>query len=399
MTDSALQVRIGDILDLTIDKVANGGFCIARYEGKVVFVRHALPGEQVQATVTEITSKFLRADVTEVIQASEHRVNPPCPVAGLCGGCDWQHATLTYQREMKSEVVREQLAHLGKVESVNGQPLAMFSVQAMSDSETGLRWRTRNRFVRTGPDTVGLRMARSHSAIEISDCLIAVEDAVALAEQGLQFGGDEVSTATSSTGEEVVVDPRGGPWLNEKVLDRSWRIHASSFWQVHRLAPEKFVTTVRDFANLQPGERLLDLYAGSGLFAASLAKDVGDSGVVVGVESSVDAVRNARRSCSDLGNLELVTADVTKWMQNNREQFDVIILDPPRSGAGSSVVEAISHSALRAVIYVSCDPSSLGRDTAYFAEHGWTLKNLVGFDAFPMTAHVECIALFTRTTG
>lgn len=397
MTTSASVIRIGDVIELDVDKVANGGFCIARHDGKVVFVRHTLPGERVLATVTEITSKFLRADATEILVASPHRVLPPCSVAGLCGGCDWQHVELAYQRELKSQIVREQLSHLAKIEKVNGEPISAFAVQPLSQNESGLRWRTRNRFVRTGPDSVGMRMSRSHTAIEISDCLIAVDGAVSLAEQGLHLGADEVSTAMSSTGEHVVGDPRGGPWLTERVLDRSWRIHASSFWQVHREAPERLVRTVRDFAGLKSGERLLDLYCGSGLFAASLARDVGENGTVVGVESSVDAVRNARRSCSDLGNLELITADVNKWVLSNRELFDVVVLDPPRAGAGGVAVEAVSKTAQRAIIYVACEPSSLGRDTAYFAQQGWSLTKLVGFDAFPMTAHVECIALFEKS--
>jgi tRNA/tmRNA/rRNA uracil-C5-methylase (TrmA/RlmC/RlmD family) len=317
--------------------------------------------------------------------------------AGVCGGCDWQHAALPYQREMKSEIVREQLSHLAKIHTVNGQPLADFHVQAMSSVEDGLRWRTRNRFRRIGDLGVGLQMARSNTTIEIDDCLISVEGSVALAQSALGVGEGDIQTVMTSAGKSVIVDPRNGPIIDEIVLERRWHIHAASFWQIHKRAPEIFVETVRDLAILQPNETLLDLYAGAGLFAASLATDVGDDGEVIAVESGIDAVRDARRSCSDLPQLDLITADVTRWLAaNSAEKFDVIVLDPPRAGAGQENIAIVAQMANRAIVYVACEPSALGRDAAILISHGWHLTRLRGFDAFPMTAHVECIALFTR---
>lgn len=396
MTDE-LTVRIGDEVELDILRVANGGFCIARHEGKVVFVRHCLPGEKVVAEITDITAKFLRADATEVLVASSDRVEPPCQYSLQCGGCDWQHASLPAQLALKSEVVREQLGHLGKVVEVNSKPLEEFRVESLRTSESGLRWRTRNRYASIGDFGVGMRMPRSHSVVEIDDCLIAVEGSVALAESAIHLGEPEIQTAQSATGQHVVVDARGGPWLDERVGDRSWRIHASSFWQVHKDAPAVLVDTVRKFAALQPGQSVLDLYSGSALFAASLCADVGERGVVVAVESSIDAVRDARRSCSDLPQIDLVTSDVNKWLSANKnEKFDVVVLDPPRAGAGASVIEKVAEVARFAIVYVACDPSSLARDTALLAKEGWALRKLRGFDAFPMTSHIECVAAFTR---
>jgi tRNA/tmRNA/rRNA uracil-C5-methylase (TrmA/RlmC/RlmD family) len=395
MTDPQ-EIRIGDVVELTIDKVANGGFCIARYNGQVVFVRHGIPGEAVRAEITDISKKFLRADVVEVLQASANRVPPPCNYAGTCGGCDWQHVSLSQQRELKSEVVREQLSHLGGISHVNGKPLSEFQVVALTPSETGLRWRTRNRYSRIGGVSVGLKMARSHTVIEIDDCLIAVDGSVQLAQEKVHLGSGDISTALSSSGQHVVVDQRGGPWLDETVGDRSWRIHAGSFWQVHKDAPKVFVDTVRRFANLKSGEKALDLYAGAGLFAASLAADVRESGEVVAVESVIDSIRDARRSCSDLPQLDLITADVSKWMTQIDEDFEVVILDPPRAGAGLEVITEIVRVTKRAIVYVACEPSALGRDAKYLADAGWSMTQLVGLDAFPMTGHVECIALFER---
>lgn len=398
MNDIATDViRTGDILELRVGNVGHGGMCIARHDGRVVFVRHSLPGELIRAEVTEITSKFLRADCVEVLESSEHRVEPPCSLASVCGGCDWQHVSVAHQLELKSAVVREQLSHLAKLTQVNGQGLEDFSVQAMSEDSSGLRWRTRNRFAKITDDSIGLRMNRSHTVVEVDDCLIAVEGATELARSHAKFGQGEVEVAFSSQGEMVVVDQRGGPWLTETVEDRSWRIHASSFWQIHKLAPATFVQSVRELANPQPGEAILDLYAGSGLFAATLAKDVGDDGEIVAVESAIDPVRDARRSCSDLHTVELVTAKVEKWVTDyHGEPFDIVIADPPRTGAGREVTARMAALATRAIVYVACDPSALARDTSYLAELGWTMTKLKGFDAFPMTSHVECIALFER---
>ncbi len=394
-----VKVLLGDQITLRIDKVANGGFCIGRHQGQAVFVRHSLPGELVTAEITEVNKRYLRADVVEVLEASVHRVDPPCQYAGICGGCDWQHSEYEYQLDLKSAVVIEQLAHLGQVEVVNQKPLSEFKVQSLTTAENGLRWRTRNRYFNIAGYSLGMRMARSHSAVEIGDCLISTNGSVELAKTGLHLGTPEIATAQSSTGQVVLVDQNGGPWLDELVEDRSWRIHAGSFWQVHKDAPGVFVRQVRIFAQLQESDRLLDLYAGAGLFAACLAKDVGDTGEIIAVESSINAVRDARRSCSDLGNLTLVTSDVEQWLTknsqiNSKQKFDVVVLDPPRTGAGQKVVEQISKITNRTIIYVACDPAALGRDTGYLKECGWEMSELVGLDAFPNTAHVECIAKF-----
>lgn len=396
MTISENQIRLGDQITIRIDKVANGGFCVGRHNGQAVFVRNSLPGELVTAEVTEVNKRYLRATAIKILESNKHRVTAPCQYVSVCGGCDWQHAQLNYQRELKSAVVIEQLMHLGDVESVNGNPVSEFKVQALTPGETGFRYRTRNRFANIANYSIGMRMPRSHSVIEIDDCLIAVDGSTQLAKSALHLGSTEIATAQSSTGQMVLVDQTGGPWLDEVVEDRTWRLHAGSFWQIHKDAPTAFVNTVRKLAQLKAGDRLLDLYSGAGLFAACLAKDVGDEGLITAVESSIDSVRDARRSCSDLSNLDLITSDVGKWLRINTDNFDVVVLDPPRTGAGEEVISQISKIAKRKIVYVACDSSALGRDTGYLAKTGWQIDQLVGFDAFPQTAHIECIATYIK---
>lgn len=387
------ELRPGGTITVDVEGVGNGGVCIARYDGKVVFLRHALPGEQVVAEVTQVNAKFVRADVTKVLTPSRHRVPEPCPYASACGGCDWQHATVDYQRELKAMVIAEQMQHLGGVHAVNGKPWHDFRVQSLHHAD--FRWRTRNRYQKTGDDTLGMFLARSKATVEIDDCLIAMPGAVEAARSALPLVAREVAVVSHADGTHTVVDSRGGPIIHEAVAGRTFHIHGASFWQVHRDAADTFVEHVLRMANLQPGETVADLFAGAGLFAAHLALAVGDVGTVVAVESGVDAVRDARRSLSDLPQVHLKTADVATWLAS-AGSFHVIVLDPPRAGAGLDAIADVARVAERAIVYVACEPSALGRDTGRLRELGWELAELVAIDAFPMTSHVECIALFYR---
>src|SRR5215468_11297343 len=158
-----------EVLDLDVSRVANGGWCVARDGGgRVVFVRHALPGERVRARVTEATASFARAEAVEVLRASPDRVTPRCPHAhpGGCGGCDWQHADLAAQRRLKAEVVREQLRRLAGLDRE-------VTVEPVAGDDDGLGWRTRVRFSVGPGGTAGLLAHRSHDVVEVGDCPIA----------------------------------------------------------------------------------------------------------------------------------------------------------------------------------------------------------------------------------
>jgi tRNA/tmRNA/rRNA uracil-C5-methylase (TrmA/RlmC/RlmD family) len=405
----------GESLELVVERVAHGGVCVARADdGRVVFVRHAVPGERVVAVVTEERTSYLRADVVEVLDASPHRVVPPCPFAGpgRCGGCDWQHVAVPHQRELKAAVVHEQLARLAHLDL----PVVVEEVPGAKD---GLGWRTRVRFA-VDHGVIGLRKHRSHDIEPIDSCLIAHPEVEALGVETKRWpGAAEVDVAVSAaTGDRHVDVIAAGrrhphvPWLDaptgvsidgqplggrrtvrERAVGREWHISAGGFWQVHPGAAEALAAAVVDAVRAQPGETVLDLYAGVGLFAAALAPAVGGGGDVVAVESEAAAVEDAARTLRDLPQVQLVRARVEKWLQGEVPPADVVVLDPPRSGAGRVVVERLARVTRRAVAYVACDPAALARDIATFAEHGWRLSSLRAFDLFPMTAHVECVAL------
>jgi tRNA/tmRNA/rRNA uracil-C5-methylase (TrmA/RlmC/RlmD family) len=325
----------------------------------VVFVRHALPGERVVVEITEGTDgdRFWRGDAVEVLEPSPDRVVPPCPYAGpdRCGGCDFQHVSLERQRLLKADVVREQLARLAGleldvvVEPVPGEP---------PHEHDGLRWRTRQRFVNLPDGAKGMRKHRSHEVVEVDDCLIA--------------------------GAAAVHEVRGRPF----------EVEQDGFWQVHPGAPEVLVDTVLAFLEPRAGESVLDLYAGVGLFARFLADAVGDPGLVTLVEGD-------RRACERAGDnvpgATVLPGDVGAVLTSlPATPVDLVVLDPPREGARRAVVEAVAARRPRAVAYVACDPAALARDVAIFGEHGYALDHLRAFDLFPMTHHVECVALLRK---
>jgi tRNA/tmRNA/rRNA uracil-C5-methylase (TrmA/RlmC/RlmD family) len=191
----------------------------------------------------------------------------------------------------------------------------------------------------------------------------------------------------------------GRTHVREVVRDREFRVTGGGFWQVHPAAATILTDAVLSLALVGPGERIADLYAGVGLFTAFLATATGPTGVVYGVESNQRAARDARRNLHDLDQVRLIHAPVEAALKRGLVDgpCDVVVLDPPRTGARSRIVRAIATLEPSRVVYVACDPAALARDIATFGEHGYRLTRLRAFDLFPMTHHVECVALLEKT--
>lgn len=396
---------VGDVIEVAVGAVAHGGHCVARLDGRVVFVRHALPGERVRARITEggETARYLRADAVKVLEASPHRVPPPCPHArpGGCGGCDWQHVELAEQRRLKAAVVAEQLRRLSGI----GREVV---VEELPGSPDGLGWRTRVRHAVDAEGRLGFRRHRSHAVEQVEGCPLAHpalgDDAACARTWG---GAAEVALAVAPAQALPIAFVDGvaaGKRIRvlEQAAGREWRVTGPGFWQVHPAAADTLAAAVLDALAPQPGEAGLDLYAGVGLFAGVVAQAVGPTGAVVAVESSEPACKDARRNLHDLPQVRIAHARVDAWLRGDEAAslggVDIVVLDPPRSGAGRAVVEAIAGRAGRAIAYVACDPAALARDLATFAALGWRLDTLRAFDAFPMTHHVECVAGLVRDT-
>lgn len=364
--------------------IAHGGHCVARVDGRVVFVRHGIPGETVRVRVTDDSkARFWWGEVSEVLDASPDRVTPPCPIAGTCGGCDFQHVTLPRQRDLKAQVVSEQLHRLAGLD----WPLIVEPVPGDVD---GLGWRTRMRYLLRG-GAVGLRAWRSDALVELppGGCRIAHP-----------AGPDDLGQFADRDGElEVVVAASGvsvlrsGELLSgtelvtERTAARDWQVRADGFWQVHPGAAQTLVDAALGALEPRAGERALDLYCGVGLFAGALV----DAGCrVTGMESSAAAIELAQRNVPQG---RFLVGRVERALHRLPRRTDLVLLDPPRTGAGREVVQHVSGRGARRICYVACDPAALARDLATFASNGYDLVGLRAFDIFPMTHHIECVAL------
>ncbi|MER8000880.1 TRAM domain-containing protein [Streptomyces sp. NPDC095613] len=425
---------IGTEYEVEVGPVAHGGHCVARTdEGRVLFVRHALPGERVLARVTEggEDSRYLRADAVEILDAAKDRVEAPCPYAGpgRCGGCDWQHAKPGAQRRFKGEVIAEQLRRLagltpeeagwdGTVMPAPGDKLPAGEVPA---------WRSRVQYAVDESGRAGLRKHRSHDVEPVDHCMIATEGVSELGIERREWPGMatvEAIAASGSGDRQVVLTPRPGgrlplveldrpvsvlrvaendggvhrvhgrDFVRERADGRTYRVGMGGFWQVHPQAPQLLVEAVMQGLLPRKGETALDLYCGVGLFAGAIADRVGDNGAVLGIESGRRAVEDARHNLREFPRVRIEQGKVDQILpRTGITEADLIVLDPPRAGAGRRTVAHLASLGARRIAYVACDPAALARDLAYFQEAGYRPRTLRAFDLFPMTHHVECVAI------
>jgi tRNA/tmRNA/rRNA uracil-C5-methylase (TrmA/RlmC/RlmD family) len=386
------RLKVGEIVEVQIGAIAHGGHCVARFEGQVIFVRHAIPGEKVLVEITAVNSKMARGDAVEILEPSPHRVEAPCrfAVPGGCGGCDFQHIDLAYQRELKSAVIVEQFSRLGGLD-------IRCEVRGVKP-EDGLHWRTRMDFAIGDTGHIGLYANRTNEVIEIDDCLIADELIDVYALSARKWGGDDrIEAASTSTG-QVNISRAGrsisGPTqLNEKVGEFTYQISPQSFWQSHKSAPLTLINEVMELAGVESGDIVCDLYGGVGLFTAPLAKAVGPKGRVHLIESGARAVADAQKIFKGFGNVEVHSGRVEARLPKI-DKVDLILLDPPRTGAGEEVIDVMTRLHPLTIVYVSCDPASLARDAKLLLANGYAMDHIVGYDLFPMTQHVECVARF-----
>ena len=387
---------------LAVTALAVGGEGVAREpSGRVVFVEGALPGERVRVAVTDERRHHARAVVLEVIEPAPTRVTPPCPfVAAGCGGCGWQHVDPEAQRALKGSMVAEALARLGGVPDLEVAPGPVLPA-------TG--YRTTLRGVADATGRFALRRHHSHDLVPVPACLVAHPRLAAVAAEGRFPAGREITIRVGArTGDRmVIVDGPAGAvevpdgvrvvtgdelaggrraWLFEVVAGVRLRVSARSFFQAGPDAAEALVAAVGQA--LGPSETLADLYAGVGLFAAT----VGRGARVVAVEASASAAADARVNLAG-GDAKVVRRDVARWRPR---AVEAAVADPPRAGLGRGGLRAVAATRASRVVLVSCDAGALGRDARLLAEAGyaWTGSTLV--DAFPHTPHVEVVSRFER---
>ena len=394
--DAGERLKVGQIVEVEIGAIAHGGHFVARHNGQVIFVRHAITGENCKIKITAVNSKIAHADVIEVLKPSADRITPPCKYAGLCGGCDFQHISIAAQLKFKRDIILEQFLRIGKIDLIaEGFD---FQVQQLAPTD-GLHWRTRMDFAVSPSGKIGFYGARSNQVVEIDDCAIADERMKVSELVGRSWKSDaRVEVAVSSTSEISVMRSgrsiSGPTQLTEQVGGNSLRISPVAFWQSHRNAPTALVKAAMMQLGIKAGDWVCDLYSGVGLFGAEILQQVGKQGVVNLIESDKTAVADARKIFAKHENVNIYAGLVDQQLSQVK-RADLILLDPPRTGAGESVIKQMVKLRPRKIVYVACDPAALARDAKYLQESGYKLDHIEAFDLFPMTQHMECLAGFS----
>lgn len=415
----------GDLIDLDITGVAHGGVFVGRHDGRVVFVPDTLPGERIRARLTDTKKKaFWRAEAVEVLDAAPERrahvwgaAAIEVPPAERAGGAEFGHIDLVHQRALKERVIREAVERVGRLELPVDVRAA--GVPGADETPDGTGWRTRVSLHVDDDGRVGPFAARSHRVVETGDLPLATPDLARAAAglRGAQPGRiDLVQPADGRV--RILHRPDGGRTernrevVEERVGDRAFRVDAGGFWQVHRLAAATLTALVaselRDASVVvDPEASHLDLYGGVGLFAATLGDLGGPTTRVTSVESDARATEHAGENLAEWVGARAETARVDRFVarlaaeasvrERERLARGVVLLDPPRAGAGREVVDAVAGLTPAAVVYVACDPVALARDLATFSAHGYRAdRGIRGVDLFPNSHHVEAVAVLRR---
>ena len=408
---------------------AGGGFVARDPGGRVLFVRHGLPGERVIAEITEEHPRWARADAIEILEPSPDRINPACPAAGPggCGGCDFQHVDLVVQRDLKAMLLEEQLRRVAKIDHT-------VVVEAVEGA--GLGNRTRIRFGVDELGRLGMRRHGSHDIVAIDHCPLGVEAIgdLDLDEEVWPAGADvEVVAVTGSApiayavldeeegaddgesiddlspvGDDViseegdqVEDESGSGLLTTTVLGEEFTVSPGVFWQIHQRAPEVLTQAVLEGLDLREGDRVLDLYCGAGLFTLPIARLVGHSGRVIGIEAADVAAIDAIGNLGDLPQSRILNTTVTgASLRDHLAGASRCVLDPPRRGVDRSALLALAGSAvMERIVMVSCDPATFARDLRLLLDQGFSIASIRAFDLFEMTEHIEIVCVVTRSSS
>ncbi len=438
------------IVELTLDAIAHGGEAVGR-AGKVIFVPYAIPGERVRVEIVEEKERWARARLLAVLTPSPDRVEPPCPYFGpeACGGCQWQHIAYERQAELKREIVADQLRRLGRIAA---PPVADTLVLAISDASPDdageavaltapsssfilhpssfqeYGYRNHTNFALTPDGRLGYRRGASQDVIVVDHCLLLDERLdelhTALDVAGAGLIGVSLSagintdqalilfkTADNDAPELEIELPAacalltpegvqpliGEPWIEEEVAGRRYRISAESYFPVNTTGADALVAVVTEYAGLRPTDVLLDVYCGVGLFALALADSASS---VIGIEASASACEDFAVNVGDRPNITLHEGEIEEVLPALRAQeqrVDVVVMDPPRTGAGPEVIRELVALGPRRIVYVSGDPASLARDAVPLVAAGYRLVEAQPVDMFPQTYHVETVAAWERS--
>lgn len=403
----------GREVEVEVTGIAHGGFGVGRLEGRVVFVAEAIPGERVRARISDDRkARFWWADTVEVLEASPHRRPHLWPEADVSrdprirpGGADFGHIVPAHQRSLKAHVLSDALQRMARIERE-------VAVEALDGPADGGGWRTRERLHVADDGTVGPYAARSHTVIKVAELPLAtaeVRETAPIGERMPELAGQDVAVLAPTVGGARLIVGRQAPTvIRETVGEREFRVDDSGFWQVHAAAPLLLTRAVQEAIDetlFDPRAANLDLYGGVGLLAAAVGDRFGAATRITSVESDARATDHAQENLADWLGAQAITARVERWVsslgdasasERARLAAATVVLDPPRSGAGRAVLEAIAAVRPAQLVYVACDPVAFARDAGVLAELGYPLTGLRAFDLFPSTHHVEAVGSFVR---
>lgn len=422
---STSGLEIGDRFEVLAGRMVNGGFCLSHTRGKTIFLRDAVPGEQVLAQVYASKGKLLYAHTLQILEASEYRRDHIWAEASLerapeerVGGAMLGYIDLAKQRELKTEMLRDALRRQGKLAP---EQLNAVTVQPVADEEErGRAWRTRTRLhVDAVTGRVGQFAACSNRVIPVESLPLAVPQLHSLAPFDESMHGVKCIDLVAPSADDALMliqhddetSALGAEHpVREQVLDRTFLVEAGGFWQVHKQAAETLHSAVSAGISwlgdrVDPQAANFDLYGGVGLFADAFVRACGQRSKVTSIESAPGASALAAENLAEHAGGRAFCARVEDYLRDlgnaNRAlrseiASGTVILDPPRVGAGGRVTQLLCELHPRNIIYVSCDPVAFARDLHTLQSAGYVILALRAFDLFPNTQHIETVVLLTK---
>jgi 23S rRNA (uracil1939-C5)-methyltransferase len=402
---------------VTFDKYSYGGESFGRLgDQRAVFAPFTIPGEQVRIQLVEEKKGYARGVPLKVLEPSPDRIDPRCPHFTRCGGCHYQHIPYEAQLEAKTEILRDQLMRIGKLDAPQIQPIV--------PSPNPWNYRNHIQFHLTQDGMIGFQAPRSHEIIPIKEChlpeeainqvwpLLDLEPIPGLERIGLRSGADDdliiILESSDPAPFELIIDlplsvihtgPGGSLILAGddhnfiEIANRSFRVSAGSFFQVNTPMAMTMVEHILDNLNIPEDAILVDAYCGVGLFSAFLAPHVKQ---VIGIESSPSACDDYVANLDEFEDVTLYEASVGDTLPALENDPDIIILDPPRAGLDRKTMDGLLSLKPECITYISCDPATLSRDARRLVMGGYQLAQITPFDLFPQTYHIESISFWTR---
>jgi 23S rRNA (uracil1939-C5)-methyltransferase len=449
------QLHPGDSIDLEITDLNSDGEGVGRYQGKAIFVPDTVTGDRLKVRLTELKSKYARGKLEQLLTPSEHRIRPQCIVADKCGGCQWQHISEAYQRQIKRQQVVEALERIGEFKDLTVEPTLHTS--------QSLNYRNKSTYPlgrsTTGQVQAGYYRHGSHKIVNLNQCPVQdsrlhpllKEVKQDIYERGwsiynevnhrgklrhlcLRIGsrtGEMLLTLVTTSWQLSNVEEQariwldrypqlvgvclnlqsdrsnvifgretrtiaGKPYLREIFAGVELHISSDTFFQVNTEAAELLLNVIISRLNLTGDEILVDAYCGIGTFSLPLAKKVRE---VIGIEVQSASVTRARQNAAiaQIDNITFHTGKVETCLTELSAKPDIVLLDPPRRGCNPQVISALLALQPYQIVYISCKPATLARDLKLICQSGLYQPTFIQpADFFPQTNHVECVVLLTK---